>query len=281
VIVLTSPVVNTEGTDLSRSLWQIAASIILAALSRYLVEDPIRRGHQKQLRMKASDIRWWRKPLAFSAKISVSVLLVIVILLVTANTGTQSSAKEPEHRQVEEKQVQEVNKESGTEAMRSDIKGNEITAIGDSLMLDVEPVLQTSLPGIVIDGKLGRQMYQAPAVIEELKGEGKLGRTVIIELGTNGSFTEGQLEKTLETLEGTKNIILVNTRVPRPWETVVNEALAAVPEDYPNVMLIDWYSASSGCNDYFYPDGVHLNQKGAKAYGEIIIKALAANHDDI
>jgi lysophospholipase L1-like esterase len=73
----------------------------------------------------------------------------------------------------------------------------------------------------------------------------------------------------------------VNTRVPRPWETVVNETLAAVPEDYPNVTLIDWYSASSGCNDYFYPDGVHLNQKGAKAYGEIIIKALAANHDDI
>ena len=99
-------------------------------------------------------------------------------------------------------------------------------------------------------------------------------------MGANGSFTEGQLEDTLEALGGVKNIILVNTRVPRPWETVVNEALAAAPESYPNVTLADWYSASSGCDDYFYPDGVHLNKKGAAAYGELIMDALTSCHDD-
>jgi hypothetical protein len=97
---------------------------------------------------------------------------------------------------------------------------------------------------------------------------------VIVELGTNGSFTEKQLAKTLDALEGTGEIVLVNTRVPKPWETVVNETLVKVAESYPNTMLIDWYSASGGHDDYFYPDGVHLNRTGAEAYAEIIIETL-------
>ncbi len=146
-------------------------------------------------------------------------------------------------------------------------------------MIDAEPVLQKHLPGIVIDAQIGRHMYQAPDVISRLKKEGKLGKTVIIQLGTNGSFTEEQLIETLDALQGTEQNILVNARVPRPWEAVVNETLAKVADSYPDTRLIDWYSASSGHNDYFYPDGVHLNHNGAEAYGGIIIQALQVNHN--
>lgn len=271
VILLTSPAVNTEGFNLSRTMWQISASIILAAISRYLIEEPIRYGRQKQLRTRTPVFQQWMKPLAFGTRILISILMVGAILLLTDNTGTQISAKEPEHLQVCKKTIQEA---------RRVIKGNEITAIGDSLMLDVEPVLQASLPGIVVDGQIGRQMYQAPKAIAELKKNGQLGRIVIVELGSNGSFTDNQLKNTLEALEGVKEILLVNTRVPRPWEKVVNETLATAPESFPNVTLVDWYTASSGCDDYFYPDGVHLNKKGADAYGELIIDALALCHDD-
>ena len=117
-------------------------------------------------------------------------------------------------------------------------------------------------------------MHQAPDVISELRKKNKLGKTVILQLGTNGSFTEKQLLKTLDSLEGTEMIILMNTRVPRPWETVVNETLTKVSGPYQNIKLVDWYSASSGHNEYFRSDGVHLNQAGIKAYADIIIKAL-------
>ena len=120
--------------------------------------------------------------MVFGARISIGILMVGVIMLVTANTGAQISAKEPNHHQIVEKTVlvggmqnqgreelkQERKKQNQAEE-RSVIKGNEITAIGDSLMLDVEPVLQASLPGIIVDGQIGRQMYQAPKVIEGLK----------------------------------------------------------------------------------------------------------------
>ncbi|ATW23519.1 acyltransferase family protein [Candidatus Formimonas warabiya] len=287
VIVLTSPVVNTAGPDLSRTLWQIAVSIILAALSRYLIEEPIRYGRRKRFRRRTWDLQWWRRPLALSAKISVSILLTFLLLFVTANKDTQISAKDLAESHVTKNQAQvtdkkniAANREHIGADKKSDIKGDEITAIGDSLMIDVEPVLQKHLPGIVIDAEIGRQMYQATEVISRLQKEGKLGKIVIIELGTNGSFTEKQLMKTLDSLKGTGKIVLVNTRVPKPWETAVNETLTKVMKSYPNTKLIDWYSASSGHDDYFYPDGVHLNQTGAEAYGKIMTEALISHRND-
>ncbi len=303
VIVLTSPIVSTEGPNLPRALGQIAASVALAALSRYLVEEPIRYGRRKRFRRRTPELpcRWTpdlsrrRRSLAFSTRISVSLLLIFFILFVTANESTQVSAKDARESRVDENQAQVVevqapnreaednqedpaaNRESGAADRMCDIKGDEITAIGDSLMIDVAPVLQERLPGIVIDAQIGRQMYQAPNVIARLGKEGKLGKIVIIGLGTNGSFTEKQLTETLDFLKGAEKIVLVNTRVPKPWETVVNEMLAKISESYPNAELIDWYSASSGHDDYFYPDGVHLNRTGAEAYGEIMAEALDSN----
>ncbi|MED1724405.1 acyltransferase family protein [Brevibacillus parabrevis] len=153
--------------------------------------------------------------------------------------------------------------------------GKGITAIGDSVMLDIEPYLAKLLPGIVIDGKVGRQMAQAPDVIKALRAKGQLGSRVIIELGTNGSFSKGQLDKLLKALDGVDQVILINTRVPRPWESVVNETLAEVAAAHPNMTLIDWHSASAGKNTYFYKDGVHLNSEGARAYALLVAKTFA------
>lgn len=156
-------------------------------------------------------------------------------------------------------------------------KGAEISAIGDSVIVDAEPVLKELLPGIIIDGKIGRQLYQAKDTVADLKARGNLGRQVIIELGSNGPFTEKQLNDLLASLGNVEEIYLVNTRVPRAWEAVVNQTLAEVAAVYPNATLVDWYSASSGHNEYFYADGVHLNSAGSQAYGELIAKALQSH----
>jgi peptidoglycan/LPS O-acetylase OafA/YrhL len=355
VIVLTSPAVNTEGPDLMRAFWQIAASVILAALSLRLVEEPIRYGRRKRSRDRAPGLRRrWRS--AFGARISVSILLTLIILFTASVQGVQISAENSEPGHVPGKQSQDTEAQASDEQAQApdeqtqasdepaqatetqapepekasqgdeepgqaiqeqdmtaeerdqtptgekngnsrgdivnsnedpaangksdetnrtaEIKGDEITAIGDSLMLDAKPVLQERLPGIFIDSKIGRQMHEAPELISRLREEGNLGQTVILELGTNGSFTEKQLAETLDSLQEVQKIVLVNTRVPRPWETAVNETLAKVSASYPNTTLIDWYSASSGHDDYFYPDGVHLNRTGADAYCDIMIKAL-------
>ncbi|MED4750872.1 acyltransferase family protein [Brevibacillus choshinensis] len=152
--------------------------------------------------------------------------------------------------------------------------GKGITALGDSVMLDVAPYLEKLLPGIMIDAKIGRQMSQAPDVIANLKANGHLGKIVVIELGTNGSFSEKQLLKLLKSLDSADHIILVNTRVPKPWESVVNTTLAQVAATYPQTILLDWYAASAGKDSFFYKDGVHLNPEGSEYYADFLAKAI-------
>ncbi|KAF6582197.1 acetyltransferase, partial [Paenibacillus sp. EKM208P] len=61
-------------------------------------------------------------------------------------------------------------------------EGEGVTAIGDSVILDAAPFLEKQLPGIIIDGKVGRQMSQAEDVLDGLRAQGKLGHKIIIEL---------------------------------------------------------------------------------------------------
>ena len=81
----------------------------------------------------------------------------------------------------------------GATAKATPEAGQGVTTIGDSIMIDAAPYLRKLLPGIVIDAQIGRQMFQAQAVTAHLKLKGELGRRVIIELGTSGSFTNEQL----------------------------------------------------------------------------------------
>lgn len=117
-------------------------------------------------------------------------------------------------------------------------------------------------------------MIQAQEVIDQLQSEGKLGDKIIIELGTNGPFNSDKLRNLLESLNDSKEIFLVNTRVPRDWQDTVNKEIAAVANEFNHITVIDWYSASEGKNNYFYQDGVHLNSEGAKFYASILVDAV-------
>ncbi|MFE5321527.1 hypothetical protein ACFQ88_22725 [Paenibacillus sp. NPDC056579] len=152
--------------------------------------------------------------------------------------------------------------------------GKGVTAIGDSVMLDIEPYLEKFLPGIVIDGEVGRQMSQAKDIVAQLKANGKLGDVLLLQLGTNGTFSEKTLVSLLQSLEDVRQIVLVNTRVPRPWESDVNAILSKTAAKFSNVTLVDWYTASANKDTYFAPDGVHLGAEGAKAYASLVAGAV-------
>ncbi|MCR8982409.1 acyltransferase family protein [Brevibacillus laterosporus] len=152
--------------------------------------------------------------------------------------------------------------------------GKGITVIGDSVILGVASYLENMLPGIVIDGKVGRQMSQAQEVINQLRAQGKLGDSIIIELGTNGPFNKDKFRIFLQSLSGEKQIMIVNTRVPREWQDIVNANLSEVANEFSNVKMIDWYSASEGKDDYFYQDGVHLKPEGAKYFASLLVESV-------
>lgn len=167
-----------------------------------------------------------------------------------------------------------ANRPSGGSAASHALSGVGVTAIGDSVMVDATPDLRHMLPGIQALGLVGRQLIYTPPLISKLKSEHRMGNIVIIELGTNGPYTSGQLVSLLRSMGPVKHIFLVNTRVPRPWQNVVNATIAHVAATFPHTTLVNWYQVSANENGWFYPDGVHLNPTGAQAYANMLVKAI-------
>jgi hypothetical protein len=165
---------------------------------------------------------------------------------------------------------------AGTTTTTAPPAGQGVTAIGDSIMVDAAPYLQSLLPGITIDAQVGQQLYQVQEAVAQLKAEGAVGDRLILELGTNGPYTVAQLEALLNSLGPQEKVVLVNTSVPRPWAQQVNAAIATVAQSYPNTVVVPWSTDSANCAQCLYPDGVHLDPNGAKYYAFLLAEALQA-----
>ena len=287
VIVLTSPAVNTTGVDFSLALTQVAITVLLAAVSRYFLEDPVRYGKFKLPALpplpRSLPVVKPKVVIRFSV-IMLSILLIPFALaeknepLFAVDHIDQRVSSEAAFAQASArilfKEYDAVIVKRPEKAVYREITGDEITVIGDSVMVGVEPYLAELMPGITVDAKISRQLHKAPEVVSELENAGNLRRIVVIALGTNGPFSDDQLMELLGVLESAEKIIFINTRVPRRWETAVNETFERVLGAYGNVTLIDWYQESRGHNEYFYDDGIHLRPTGAKVYSSLIVESL-------
>ncbi|GAB6461216.1 hypothetical protein bcgnr5390_61310 [Bacillus luti] len=149
-----------------------------------------------------------------------------------------------------------------------------ITAIGDSIMVGVTPYLKKAFPDITIDAVIGRQMSQGLGSLEAFKTQGTLGNCILIGLGTNGDFKKEQLVSMIQSLGAEQKVILINTKVPRPWESTVNQKLNEIATTSPNVTLIDWYTASADHKEYFVSDGIHLSKTGMEAYTSLVVNGI-------
>lgn len=305
VIVLSSPVSNVDGIQLSRIFLQILVTIGLAAVSYRWIENPIRYGK-------------FSRPMMVKSTIAI-LAGVLLLVLPTSKFGTDITAT-PVSTNFENKKETVESATLETEALPA--SGSEpaaiaspepaqkppavsaqdpaaaapspeslsasthgsvpaplpaesgVTVIGDSITLDIEPYLEQLIPGIVVDGKIGRQLVKTPQEITNLKSNGNLDNIVIIQLGTNGPFTWEQLQNLHQFLGNPKQVIFVNSRVPRPWEGNVNSMLAKFVESTPNTALVDWYSKSASQSGYFAQDGVHLTSEGSKVLASMIKEAI-------
>ena len=299
VIALTSPAVNTGGLNIELAIEQVLLSIFLAAISWYFIEDPIRYGKwKKHLAWFSNGLQWRPKLLRFRDKATLSSIVLIFCAFILAVSGC-SMISQAQQKSLASQVVSETDQttmpagaespgneengaviQAGTETVnqgadqKDAFTGGGVTVIGDSVMVEVGPELKQLFPDILVDAAIGRQMHQAPGVIRNLKDQGMLGKTVIIELGANGAFTEKQLTDILSLLGDDRRIVMINTRVPKPWESVVNQILARTAAADPDIELVDWYSASSGHNEYFYADGVHLKEAGVQAYVSLVAQAV-------
>ncbi|ENQ3079829.1 acetyltransferase [Bacillus cereus] len=286
IITLTNPQGSAGEFQLTRAIFQFFLILFMAQISWKFIENPIRKGALKNFRLRNVRLR----NLALGGKF---VLAFAIFVTATASFGLSTAGKEKENtsNKVESVQTEQKdqpkhpdvvweepgekpaeNKEEGHSAQSKE--SATITAIGDSIMIDVTPHLKKAFPDINIDAKIGRQMSEATAAVGRMNKEGTLGQSVIIGLGTNGAFTTEQITSLMQSIGNERKVILVNTRVPRPWESLVNNKLKETASKFSNITLVDWYSASAGKKEYFEPDGVHLTKAGEEAYTSLVVKSI-------
>src|SRR5699024_2975666 len=149
--------------------------------------------------------------------------------------------------------------------------------IGDSLLVNIGSQVQSRIPNAVINGEVGRQMYEAVTLVKSNYHQfNSKDENIVLELGTNGDFSKEQLDEFIQLFDQA-NIYLVTTRVPRDWQSSVNKKMNAAEKEYDNVTIIDWHDASEGHVEYFEPDGNHLSHDGVESMVELIVRDIIDN----
>ncbi|MBK3914615.1 acyltransferase family protein [Listeria ivanovii] len=302
IITLTTPVFEVGQPNIWRAILQVAATFIIAELSFRFIETPIRKNgfinYFKGFKDKNYFV-WKNKPvgkwLGITGLATVLVLFSLAmtnILPVNTNaekqttsvkTDSSDSEKSPPKKKTDDKDAKKKTEtakppekappgKSKPIASNGTISYTQTLALGDSIMIDIEPYLKEAVPNITIDGLVGRQLRDAITTATGYKKYNASGSAVILELGTNGPFTESQLDTLLDQFDKA-SIYLVNTKVPRGWEAEVNKSIANAA-DRSNVTVVDWYSQAVNNPQYFGKDGVHLTKSGSKAYVTLLTNTM-------
>ena len=153
----------------------------------------------------------------------------------------------------------------------------EVTAVGDSVMLDYEDPLKSAIPGINVDAAVSRQWSDGETILQILKAGGQLGADVIVGLGTNGPISDSDFDAMMSILGGASRVVFVNVHVDRPWQDPNNFVLAEGAKRYPNVVVADWATLAAQNPQWFGADGTHLaiDGPGANALASLVATTLA------
>ena len=295
VLVLTTPVSEIGNPNIIFVILRVILTFALATVSYVFVETPIRKlGFKNYINIIFKKLK---KRSRRSRKVYAGVVSLVSILFLMgifgksvpfistafvkemeANKETQfvnngNNKDNNQEKSSDSNKDNKDNKDNKEDKKNSDKKYSSVLVMGDSLTVDIGEKFQELYPGAVIDGKIGRQLYVA---VEEAKSYSKYNNensAIIFQLGTNGPFTESQIEELVKEFDKA-DIYFVNIKVPRAWEKTVNAALKETQEKHSNVKIIDWYSVANSSKDLFEPDRVHLNQTGIAEMVTLIEKNL-------
>jgi len=296
---------NVGENVLLHTLIEIVLILLISELSYRFIENPLRKFHYKDTFRTVRN--WFSKPVISRQKPwllpGLLVSLVALYGIATApvnyvdaqqqqlkeNIAANKKAAEQTQKNANGSDTERTGENSSkateaeqsvmekyglTEAQVKKAEELEITAFGDSVMLDATADLQEIFPKAVVDGDVGRQLYESPELIKALKEKDLLRDTVLIGLGTNGSFTETQFDNLMKEI-GDRKVYWINVRVPtQRWQNEVNSMLEKMAAKYDNMTLIDWYDLSNEHEEWFYEDRVHPNPDGMLQYCTLVSQAI-------
>jgi peptidoglycan/LPS O-acetylase OafA/YrhL/lysophospholipase L1-like esterase len=299
VYMVTRPGVDVPLTGIPVFVLRVAITVGLAAASYRFLEVPIRSGAMSRrlagLRLSLRQApslqrRRLRVRVAFTGGAVVLTTVVLGIGLAVAQPAPRPPGFPSKPASIAVTPTTTVTKSSATTAAPkaapapappapnttlTPIPNARVTAIGDSVMLGAQNALRRFLGDrLQMDANVSRHFAEGLGVVRQLHDAGQLGDVVIVHLGTNGEVPGDQLDEMMRLLSGVQRVILVNTKVDRPWEGPDNDAIAAAVPRYPNAVLVDWHTIASDHPEFLVQDGVHLSSAGQAYYALILASKL-------
>ncbi len=260
----------------------LAITVVAATVSYRLVEQPIRRaGLRAALRIWfGSGLRVAVSTLALIALLASGTATYAAIASDSGKTAAQVSIEQGQHS-ISSRPMPSAPASAGQPPLPTAAHpqnalpgGDQITAIGDSVMLASAPELQAGFPGIQIDAVVSRQLSSAPALVQQLMNTGTLRSTLIIGLGTNGPIQRAALDQIRGMVGPHHEIVVINVQAPRGWTDGVNATLAQFAQRYRDVELANWKDAIAGHLNLLSRDQVHPGRQGGLIYVQAVADAL-------
>ncbi len=307
VFMATRPGLDLPLDGVPLLILRLGLTVGIAELSFRFVEMPIRRGviQRYAARVKAaSGARRRRLRLVATAMIGATVVSVIAVALLLAATtrtagetvvaadvaaamgiasggptevslddGSEGPAVEPSAASSGGTGTTSPATAGATPPATPTRDTGTVSAIGDSVMLGARSVLKDVIPGTRVDAAVSRYPGAFIGKLKRYVAGNRLAPIVVLHPGTNGVLPESMMREMLDILVDSPRVVVVNTNMPRTWREPNNNVMADVVPEYPNAVLADWRAASLDKPEYFASDGIHLTEKGAKAYANLIKQA--------
>ncbi|MCT1635456.1 acetyltransferase [Corynebacterium pseudodiphtheriticum] len=171
-----------------------------------------------------------------------------------------------------EKTKDKPNKEDVSD--RSMPAGDEITAIGDSVMLASLMALNKEYPGIYVDADVSRAWGVGVQVASSLASQGLLRDTVVLGFGTNSEAHPGEIASMMEIMGDDRTVVMVLPYGDRSWMPRAREQIIEAAKTYDNVYIADWCTHAMHTPGALREDGIHPDPIGATEYVTAITYAL-------
>ena len=261
----------------------LAITLLASALSYTFVEAPIRRqGFRLSARVFTTQWRrdrwgvrrgaWVRASLVTAALVTATALTVGAVVRDPGDGLAEARIRAGEAA-IAAAEARAASPAPPPPAEPMLPRGDQMVAIGDSVMLAVAPELTAAFPGITVDAVVSRQLSSAPEIVQAMVDANSMKPFLVIGLGTNGSIDESTLREVKKIVGHRTRIVLVNVQAPRGWTPEVNEILAGYAARVPSVELADWHAAIQPRLDVLARDQIHA---GGAVGGGIYVHALTA-----
>lgn len=258
----------------------LVITVVCAALSFRYLEQPIRRGG-----FVATLRRWasaslepgWRTAAVALAIVLAGTGSVATVIGVAIDPGKSEAQKNIEAGMVALEQVPPPVAAAPRPSGPREIvvaTGDQITAIGDSVMLASASGLHDAFPGIDIDAAVSRHLSTLPDIVAAKLKRGSLRDVIVVGLGTNGPIDVRTLDRVRELAGPDRQVVLVSAYAPRWWIPEVNRSLSLYALRHRDVELANWYSAIANKTNLLAGDHVHPGPAGGRLYASAIQDAL-------